>query len=63
MVCVSLGRMVEMTMIEMRWVEKTTELRIPFSVLSYTDIEKVLQYRQQVDQQWSNWIDVRMVKE
>jgi hypothetical protein len=50
-------------MIEMRWVEKTTELRIPFSVLSYTDIEKVLQYRQQVDQQWSNWIDVRMVKE
>jgi hypothetical protein len=59
MVCVSLGRMVEMTM-EMRWLERTIELRIPFSMLSYTDSETVLQYRTSKD---SKWIDVPTVKE
>lgn len=57
--CVSLGRMVEIIM-EMRWLERNIELRIPFSVLSYTDTETVLQYRVSKD---SKWIDVPTVKE
>ena len=59
MVCVPLGRMVEMTM-EMRWVQRTIELSIPFSLITYTDTETVLQYRASKD---SKWIDVPKVQE
>ena len=47
-------------MMEMRWLERSIELRIPFSMLSYTDSETVLQYRVSKD---SKWIDVPTVKE
>lgn len=50
-------------MIEMRWLERTVELRIPFSLLSYSESEKVLQYREMVDSTWSKWQDVPTVRE
>ena len=65
-------------MIQMRWLEREIKFRIPFSTITYTDKELVLQYRQQIDSTvyagfpptgnasgltWSNWIDVPTVNE
>lgn len=64
------------SMIQMRWLERGIDFRIPFSPITYTDKEVVLQYRQQIDSTvyagfppisnasgltWSNWIDVPTV--
>jgi hypothetical protein len=50
-------------MIEMRWLEKTIELSIPFSLITYTDIETVLQFREMIGSKWSKWTNVPTVKE